>query len=367
MRGPPAGGARAPGWRSRGARFQGTTAKPMWPRTCGGIGVPPGGQRRLIEPANSPSHIQRTKPGQARHPAAVGQGDGGAARVRVVERGEEAGGVLADRGELLVGRRGAHGVGRPAAAERGGVGGEVRRRPGGRRVSACRTRGEAELAVVQPGLPARLRRHAGAGAGEPPARGAVAGPAGGGGEVPAGLDAGRAAGAGGEEERERRVAAACRAPALGGEVQAADGGEGRGRGQVGHHQRHLGRCAAPPRRPRGSRRACGCGRRRGGRGRGRRGGRRRSAARRTRPGCSQSTGPASRAAARSAKTARAGPVASCARARASATPGASASSEAAGAWRVWSMMFAGCSQELPATAIKLRRGCAPSARRTPRR
>ena len=154
---------------------------------------------------------------------------------------------------------------------------------------------------------------------------------------------GRAAGAGGEEERERALPGVQRA-GLGGEVQAADGGERRGRGQVGHHQRHLARCAAPPRRPRGSRRACACGRRRGGRDRGRRGCRRRAAARRTRPGCSQSTGPVSRAAARSAKTARAGPAASCARARASATPGASASSEAAGAWRVCSMMFAGCSQ-----------------------
>ena len=132
--------------------------------------------------------------------------------------------------------------------------------------------------------------------------------------------------------------------ALGGEVQAADGGERRGRGQVGHHQRHLARAQRLLGGPEASRRACGCGRRRGGRGRGRRGGRRRAAARRTRPGCSQSTGPVSRAAARSARTARAGPAASCARARAKATPGASTSSEAVGAWRVCSMMFAGCSQ-----------------------
>ena len=158
-------------------------------------------------------------------------------------------------------------------------------------------------------------------------------------------------------------------PGLGGEVQPADGGERRGLGQVGHHQRHLAGAQRLLGGPEGSRRACGCGRRRGGRDRGRRGCRRRSAARRTRPGCSQSTGPASRAAARSAKTARAGPAASCARARAERDAGREDEvGSAAGAWRVWSMVFAGCSQELRRRrAIKLRRGCAPSARRTPRR
>ena len=77
----------------------------------------------------------------------------------------------------------------------------------------------------------RVRRQRGA-----PSRG----PAGGGGEVPAGLDPGRAAAAGGEEERERGLRRVQRA-AFGGEVQAADGEERRGRGQVGHHQRHLAR------------------------------------------------------------------------------------------------------------------------------
>ena len=35
----------------------------MWPRHVGGRSVVPGCQRAPIEPANSPSHIQRTKPG----------------------------------------------------------------------------------------------------------------------------------------------------------------------------------------------------------------------------------------------------------------------------------------------------------------